>query len=95
MSTDVSDAFVAKYLAEFHEAYQQMGSKLRNCVRLKTGIIGSTAIFQTGGKGSAGLKTRHGNVPLMNATHATATATLADYYAADYVDKLDELKTLF
>jgi hypothetical protein len=93
MSADVSDAFIAKYLSEVHEAYQQKGSKLRNCVRLKTGIEGSTAIFQVAGKGSAGLKTRHGNVPLMNVLHSSVTATLQDWYAADYVDKLDELKT--
>jgi len=93
MSADVSDAFIAKYIAEVHEAYQQKGSKLRNAVRLKTGVQGSTCVFQVAGKGSAGLKTRHGNVPLMNVLHSTATATLEDWYAADYVDKLDELKT--
>ena len=93
MSTDISDAFIAQYLAEVHEAYQQKGSKLRNAVRLKTGIVGATATFQKAGKGVAGKKTRHGNVPLMNADHSTVTATLEDWYGADYVDKLDELKT--
>lgn len=93
MSIDISDAFIAKYIAEVHEAYQQMGSKLRNAVRLKTGIVGSTCIFQKAGKGTAGKKTRHGNVPLMNAEHSSVTATLEDWYGADYVDKLDELKT--
>jgi len=29
----------------------------------------------------------------MNISHTNVTATLADYYASDYVDKLDELKT--
>lgn len=93
MSTSITSAFVAEYLAEVHEAYQQMGSKLRNAVRLQTGITGSTAIFQKVGKGTAGKKTRHGNVPLMNADHTTVTATLEDWYGADYVDKLDVLKT--
>lgn len=93
MSTDITDAFIAQYLAEVHEAYQQTGSKLRSAVRLKTGVIGSTCVFQKAGKGVAGKKTRHGNVPLMNADHSTVTATLEDWYGADYVDKLDELKT--
>ena len=93
MSTDITDAFIAQYLADVHEAYQQKQSKLRNTVRLKTGIVGSTCIFQKGGKGVAGKKTRHGNVPLMNADHSSVTATLEDWYGADYVDKLDELKT--
>lgn len=93
MSTSITSSFIAQYEAAVHEAYQQKGSKLRNMVRLRTGVTGSTCIFQATGKGAAGSKTRHGNVPLMNATHSTVTATLADYYAADYVDKLDELKT--
>lgn len=93
MSTSITSAFTALYIPELKEAYQQKGSKLRNCVRLKTGVIGSTAVFQKGGKGSAGKKTRHGNVPLMNADHTNVTATLEDWYAADYLDKLDELKT--
>lgn len=93
MSTTISNAFVTQYLAEVHEAYQQRGSKLRNTVRLKTGVVGSTAVFQKNGKGAAGKKTRHGNVPLMNVSHSTVSATLEDWYGADYVDKLDELKT--
>ena len=93
MSTSISSAFIAKYIADVKEAYQQQGSRLRGTVRKKTGIVGSTAIFQKHGTGQAGNKTRHGNVPLMNADHSTVTATLTDWYAADYVDKLDELKT--
>jgi hypothetical protein len=93
MSTSITNAFITQYVAEVHEAYQQRGSKLRNTVRLKTGVVGSTATFQKNGKGAAGLKTRHGNVPLMNVSHSTVTATLQDWYGADYVDKLDELKT--
>jgi len=93
MSTSISTAFIAKYEAEVKLAYQQEQAKLRNLVRLKTGVVGSTCIFQKAGKGTAGSKTRHGNVPLMNAAHTNVTATLTDAYAADFVDKLDELKT--
>jgi hypothetical protein len=93
MSTSISNSFVAQYMADVHEAYQQRGSKLRGTVRLKTGVTGATAVFQKNGKGAAGKKTRHGNVPLMNVEHSTVTATLEDWYGADYVDHLDELKT--
>lgn len=93
MSTSISNSFIAQYMADVHEAYQQRGSKLRGTVRLKTGVQGATAIFQKTGKGAAGKKTRHGNVPLMNANHTSVTATLEDWYGADYVDRLDELKT--
>lgn len=93
MSTSIANSFVAMYVADVHQAYQQRGSKLRNTVRLKTGVTGATAVFQKNGKGSAGKKTRHGNVPLMNIDHTSVTATLEDWYGADYVDRLDELKT--
>lgn len=93
MSTSIANSFIAMYLADVHEAYQQRGSKLRNTVRLKTGVTGATAVFQKNGKGAAGKKTRNGNVPLMNVAHSNVTATLEDWYGADYVDKLDELKT--
>lgn len=93
MSTSISTAFIAKYEAEVKLAYQQEQSKLRNLVRLKTGVVGATSLFQKAGKGTAGSKTRHGNVPLMNAAHTNVTAIITDAYAADYIDKLDELKT--
>lgn len=93
MSMSVSNSFVAQYVADVHEAYQQRGSKLRGTVRLKTGVVGATAVFQKNGKGAAGKKTRNGNVPLMNVEHTSVTATLEDWYGADYVDHLDELKT--
>lgn len=93
MSTSISNAFISQYLADVHEAYQQRGSKLRNTVRLKTGVIGETCRFQKTGKGVAGKKTRHGNVPLMNVDHSTVSAVLEDWYGADYCDALDEIKT--
>lgn len=93
MSTSISNAFVTMYSEDVSEAYQQRGSKLRNTVRLKTEVVGSTTVFQKTGRGAAGKKTRHGNVPLMNVSHTSVSATLEDWYGADYVDKLDELKT--
>jgi len=91
MSATISNSFAAQFEAEVHTAYQRMGSKLTNCVRKKNNVKNTTT-FQKIGKGSAGQKTRHGNVPTMSLDHTPITATLADYYAADYVDKLDELR---
>jgi hypothetical protein len=93
MSTTIDLAFIKKYEAEVHVAYQQMGSKLRNTIRTKNGIIGVSTHFPKVGKGIAGTKTRHGKVPVMNVEHSTVECTLYDYYAGDWVDKLDELKT--
>jgi len=72
-------------------AYQRMGSKLRNTVR-STNVTGSTARFQVIGKGSANTKSRNGNVTPMELAHTTVETTMADYYAPEYIDKLDELK---
>lgn len=93
MSTSIDLAFIKDYESEVHAAYQRMGTKMRNTVRIKNGVTGSDAIFQKVGKGTAATKTRNGTVPVMNIDHSTVTATLADYYAGDWVDKLDELKT--
>lgn len=93
MSTTITEAFIKEYLPDFKAAYQQMTSMVRDKVRVQTGIVGSTARFQKIGKGSAGKKTRHGNVPIMNVDHSYVDATLEDWYAADYADNLDLLKT--
>jgi len=93
MSNSVSTAFVKQYEADVHEAYQRQGSLLRNAVRGKSGVVGSTTTFQKVGKGTATGKSRHGVVLPMNADHSTVECALSDKYAADYVDKLDELKT--
>lgn len=92
MSTTVSNAFVTQYVEMVHQAYQAQGSKMRNTVRLQTEVEGSKCVFQMVGKGAAGKKTRHGNVPLMNLNHSNVSCTLSDWYAAEYIDKLDELK---
>lgn len=92
MSTTIDQAFIDQYDSELHLAYQQFGSKLRDFVRKKTGVSGQSVTFQKYGKGTASQKTRHGAVTPMNPVHSTAKATLADWYAGDYVDKLDEYK---
>ena len=70
-----------------------MGSKLQGTLRVKPNVQGSQARFQKVGKGSAVQKSRHGQVPVMNLDHTNVDVTMADYYSADYVDSLDELKT--
>src|SRR5512147_3014468 len=93
MSTSVELSFVKNFEAEVHLQYQQMGSKLRNTVRTKNNIVGAITTFQKVGKGTASTKARHGKVPVMNVDHAPVECVLQDYYAGDWIDKLDELKT--
>ena len=92
MSTTITQAFVKQFENEVFQAYQRMGSKLRGTVRTKSGVVGSSTVFQKIGKGIASTKSRHGNVPVMNLDHSAVEVTLQDYYAGDWVDKLDELK---
>ena len=92
MSQDINDSFVTQFESEVFAAYQRMGSKLANTVRRKMNVKGSTTTFQKVGKGAASQKSRHGNVPTMSIDHTPVSCTLTDYYAADYIDKLDELK---
>ena len=93
MSTSISTAFIKQFEAEVHMAYQRMGSKLRNTVRQLNNVTGNQARFQKVGTGSAVSKSRHAQVPTMDVSHSIVDVTLSDFYAADYVDRLDELKT--
>lgn len=93
MSMSIDQAFVKQFEREVHEAYQRQGSKLRYTVRTKSGVRGSSTVFQKVGKGAAATKARHGMVPVMNVDFNTVEATLVDYYAGEWVDQLDELKT--
>ena len=91
MANTIDQAFIKQFESEVHIAYQRMGSKLRNTVR-STNVTGSTARFQVIGKGTASTKSRNGDVTTMELAHTNVEATMADYYAAEYIDKLDELK---
>ena len=89
MASTITNAFITQFEAEVHMAYQRMGAKLKSLVRTVNGVNGSTVKFQKLAKGTATTKARHAEVVAMNSVHSNVTATLADYYAADYIDKLD------
>ena len=91
MANTIDQAFIKQFETEVHLAYQRSGSKLRNTVR-SSNVTGSTARFQKIGTGAASTKSRNGNVTTMELAHTYAEVTMADYYAAEYIDKLDELK---
>lgn len=93
MSTSIDTAFIRDYEARVHHNFQRQGGHLRNTVRMKTDIVGTSTTFQVIGKGTATTKSRNGDVTPMNIGHTAVECTLADFYAADDVDKLDEAKT--
>ena len=92
MANSIDTAFIKQFESDVHLAYQRMGSKLRNTVRT-TNVTGNIARFQKIGTGEATTKSRNGMVTPMELAHTTVETTMADFYAAEYIDKLDELKT--
>lgn len=92
MSISIDQAFVKQFQSEVHESYQRLGSRLRPTVRSKTGVRGISTVFQRVGRGIAATKARHGAVPVMTIDHTNVECFLQDFYAGDWIDKLDELK---
>jgi len=92
MSTSVNLSFVRQYEKDVHEAFQRRGSFLLQTVRRKTGVKGTSTTFQKVGKGVATTKARHGTITPMNQSHEAIPCTMEDFYAGDWVDKLDEAK---
>lgn len=93
MSTSIDQAFVRQYESEVHHVFQRHGGILRPTVRVKDNIVGKSTTFQKIGKGTATTKARHGVITPMNQDHTAIECTLSDFYAGDWVDKLDEAKT--
>ncbi|NIA72277.1 hypothetical protein HBA54_27160 [Pelagibius litoralis] len=92
MSTSIDLSFVKQFEREVHEAYQRQGSLLRATVRSKNNVKGASTTFQKVGKGVASTKARHGKITPMNVDHTPIECTLQDFFAGDYIDKLDEAK---
>jgi|TARA_R110002126_G_scaffold13118_1_gene55958 hypothetical protein len=92
MTTSLENSFIKQFEEEVHQAYQRQGSKLRGAVRTVSNVKGASTTFQKVGKGVASTKSSHGMVPVMNLDHSSIECILEDYYAGDWVDRLDELK---
>ena len=92
LANDIDDAFVKQFESDVHLAYQRMGAKLVPTVRTKTDITGSSTTFQKAGVGAAATKSRNGDIPIVNRDHTPVEVTLTDFYAGEYIDRLDELK---
>ena len=95
MSTSITTSFVTQYSNDVHEVFQRRGAHLLNAVFHQPDVVGSTARFHKIGTGSATTKARHGTITPMNQSHNAPQCTLADFYAGDWVDKLDQAKTNF
>lgn len=92
MSTTIDQSFVRQYERDVHDVFQMEGSVLKPTIRFKPNIKGKSTTFQKVGTGTATTKARHGTITPMNQTHTAIECTLSDFYAGDWVDKLDEAK---
>ena len=92
MSTSIDQSFVKNYVGDVHQIFQRRGSFLLPTVRRNPNVVGVTSTFQKIGTGVATTKARHGTITPMNQTHTPIECTLVDFYAGDWVDKLDEAK---
>lgn len=95
MSASVTTAFVQEYDSLVKAAYQREGSLLRGTVRTRTQVGAERIYFPKIGKGMATTKARHADVVPMGLDHTRVYADMADYYAPEYIDDLDQAKVNF
>jgi hypothetical protein len=94
MSSQITTAFVQQYSANIQMLSQQMGSLLRDKVRLES-VVGKNAFFDQVGSVTAVLKTsRHSDTPQIDTPHARRRVSLADYEFADLIDSQDKVRLL-
>ena len=94
MSSQVTTAFVQQYSANVQMLSQQMGSRLRDAVRIEN-VVGKNAFIDQIGKATAQLRTsRHADTPQLDTPHARRRLSLASYEYADLIDDQDKVRML-
>ena len=94
MSSQVTTAFVQQYSANVQMLSQQMGSLLRDKVRVES-VTGKNAFLDQVGSVTAVEKTsRHSDTPQIDTPHARRRLSMADYEFADLIDQQDKVRLL-
>ena len=94
MSSQITTAFVQQYSANIQMLSQQMGSLLRDKVRVES-VVGKNAFFDQVGSVTAQLRTsRHADTPQVDTPHSRRRVSLADYEFADLIDQQDKVRLL-
>ena len=94
MSSQITTAFVEQYSANIQMLSQQMGSLLRDKVRVES-VVGKNAFFDQVGSVTAVLKTsRHSDTPQIDTPHSRRRVSLGDYEFADLIDQQDKVRLL-
>jgi len=95
MSINLSSAASKQFDAEVKHAFQTAG-KLRDTVRVRTGVVGDTHNFRTMGKGLASARgTTQSDVTAMDVSHGTVSCALGNYVAPEYTDIFDAVEVNF
>ena len=94
MSSQITTAFVEQYSDNVQMLSQQMGSRLRDAVRIEN-VVGKNAFIDQIGKATAQLRTsRHADTPQLDTPHARRRLSLASYEYADLIDDQDKVRML-
>jgi len=95
MSITIEDVVNTDFVASVKQAYQGMGL-IKPYARVRNNVVGSTCKFRHMGKGMA--KQKLGPAALVQAmdiVHTQPTATLSDWYAAEFTDIFDQATVNF
>ena len=94
MSSQITTAFVQQYSANVQMLSQQMGSLLRDKVRVES-VVGKNAFLDQVGSVTAVEKTsRHSDTPQIDTPHARRRLSMSDYEFADLIDQQDKVRLL-
>jgi hypothetical protein len=94
MSSQITTAFVEQYSANIQMLSQQMGSVLRDKVRLES-VVGKNAFFDQVGSVTAQQRvSRHSDTPQIDTPHARRRVSLLDFEFADLIDQQDKVRML-
>lgn len=94
MSKYISDLNVAEFDRDVKQEYSHM-PMMKELVRVKNGVVGSTCRFQKSAQGMANKKVSQANVVPMNIDYDKVTATLEDWNAPEFTDIFDAPKVNF
>jgi len=94
MSKNLTNAAVIAFDNEVKHEYQGMQT-LRNCVSLRTNVVGESYKFTRMGKGLANQKATQADVTPMDISHARQTATMENWNAPEYTDIFDQAEVNF
>lgn len=94
MSKNLSGAAQQEFDSLVHHLFQD-SMKLRDCVTLRTGVVGDIYKFRTMGKGLANQKATQADVTPMDVTHSLVNCTLENWNAPEYTDIFDQAEVNF